>query len=115
MNALAGSAIAVKSPNPEPVPPRIALKLPGIPNKLAQADVRTMSPSLDPSHLSPEALMATLWVTVQSLVKSVDEIKKHQTWQMRIAVGGLVAIIGTLFATLLHLAGSYLSALSQHK
>lgn len=90
------------------------MKLPGAHSKLAQAEVKPITPSLDPSKMSVEALLATLWVTVQDLQKAVEKMERHQTWQMRIAIGGLVGIVGTLFATLLHLAGSYLTVLSQH-
>jgi hypothetical protein len=99
---------------PEPHPPKIAVKLPDAPSRLARASVEPMTPSLDPSKMSPEALAATMWVTLQELKKEVGEIRDNQKWILRAAVGGLLTALGALVTALVHLVGAYLTVIGQH-
>lgn len=86
----------------------------GIPDALARAEVLAMTPSLDPSKLTPEALQATIWVTLQDLKREVAEVKDGQKWIFRAAMGGLITAVGALITALLHLAGAYLTMIGQH-
>ncbi|MBZ5578235.1 MAG: hypothetical protein LAP40_16860 [Acidobacteriia bacterium] len=73
-----------------------------------------MTPSLDPSNLSPQAIQATMWVTLQALQKEVGEIKEGQKLIFRAALGGCITAVGALATALLHLVGAYLTVIGQH-
>lgn len=90
------------------------MKLPDALKNLAKADVKAMTPSLDPSNLSPEAVMATLWVTVQETRREVEEIRDTVKWIIRLVIGCLVTAFGGLITAVIHLA-TYVLTTMGHK
>ena len=82
---------------------------------MRKKDERPPSMSLDPSQMSPEALMATLWANVRDLKEDVEELRDGQKWLLRLAVGCLITALGGLATALMHLAGAYITMMQHVK